>query len=64
MSTMERVLCLPAYADFALELHVLCGELLEHAVDCSRKVVEFVRSAAGCDAAREITFGQWPTPYG
>src|SRR4029077_7860689 len=56
MSTMERLLRLTAHGDFALQLHVLPGKLLKHAVDCSRKRVEFVRPAARCDAAREITF--------
>src|SRR4029077_526408 len=56
MSTMKRLLCLPTDGDFALQLHVLPGKLLKHAVDCSRKRVEFVRPAARCDAAREITF--------
>ena len=52
---MERLLGLPAHGDFLLQLHVLPGKLLEHAVDGSRKRVEFVRSAARRDTAREIT---------
>ena len=51
MSTMERLLRLPAHGDFALQLHVLPGKLLKHAVDCSRERFEFVRSAAAYDAA-------------
>jgi hypothetical protein len=51
MSTMERLLCLPAHGDLALQLGVLPGKLLKHAVDCLCKSVEFARSAWRCDAA-------------
>src|SRR5262249_7959969 len=57
MSTMKRLLGLPAHSDLALQLHVLPGKLLKHAVDCSCKGVKFVRSASGCDSPREIAFG-------
>ena len=53
---MERLFGLPAHGDLALQLRVLPGKLLKHAVDCLRKSVEFARSAARCDAAREIAF--------
>src|SRR5262245_15001000 len=56
MRTMERLLCLPADGDFALQLDILPGKLLKHVVDCARERVEFVRSSARCDAAREIAF--------
>src|SRR5262245_35291113 len=56
MSTMQRLLCLPAHSDFALQLCILPGKLLKHAVDCSRETIEFVRSTADCNAARKITF--------
>ena len=48
---MERLLRLPAHGDFRLQLRVLAGQLLKHAIDCLRKSVEFVRSAARYDAA-------------
>src|SRR6266568_678619 len=53
---MERLLCLPAHGDLALQLHVLPGKLLKHAVDCSRQSVEFVRSPVRWHTTREIAF--------
>src|SRR5215510_10586796 len=53
---MERLFCLPADSDFALQLHILPGKLLKHSVNCSRKRLEFVRSAVCCNAVREVTF--------
>src|SRR5215471_12458208 len=57
MSTMKRLFGLPAHSDLALQLHVLPGKLLKHAVNCSCKGVKFVRSASCCDSAGEIAFG-------
>src|SRR5712692_3663237 len=56
MSTMERLLRLPAHGDLAFQCHVLPGELLEHAVDGSGQRVQLVRSAAHGDTTGEIAF--------
>src|ERR1700754_373461 len=45
---------LPAHGDFARQLDVLPGQLLEHAVDRLRTRVELGRPAVRCDAPRKI----------
>ena len=62
MSTMERLFGLPAHGDLALQLGVLPGKLLKHAVDGLRKSVEFARSARRCDATREIACDDGRSP--
>ena len=46
MRAMERLLGPPANRDLVLQLRVLPGKLLDHAVDCSRQRIELARSAA------------------
>jgi len=46
MSTMKCILGLTAHCDFPLQLQVLIGKLLDHAVHGLRKCVELVRFAA------------------
>ena len=53
---MECLLCLPAHGDLALQLHVLPGKLLKHAVDGARQRVECVRSTVRWHTTCEIAF--------
>src|SRR5437588_4822500 len=56
MRAMERLLGLPPNRNLVLQLQVLAGKLLEHAVDGSRQRIELVRSSAHFQTARGAAF--------